>query len=185
VHAILKDLMQFARPARPNLQAFSVRDLIAEVVQSAEPLAQQRRVQLLVTGPEHDEQVHADLKQASVALGGLLRNAIEAAPADGWAKLSVKKKRNALEFVVEDNGDGPSPASREHLFDPFYSGRSAGRGRGLGLPVSWRFARQMGGDVRFAGTDAGVTRFVLTLKLAGEPVSPSVNGYHTDAVLSR
>ena len=50
---------------------------------------------------------------------------------------------------------------REHLFDPFYSGRKAGRGRGLGLPTAWRLARQHGGDVRFAGAEP--TRFVLTL----------------------
>ena len=38
----------------------------------------------------------------------------------------------------------PGLPQREHLFDPFYSGRQAGRGRGLGLPTAWRLARAHG-----------------------------------------
>jgi len=65
--------------------------------------------------------------------------------------------------VVEDSGPGPSSNQREHLFDPFYSGRLAGRGRGLGLPTAWRLAREHGGDVRFDPLPQGPTRFVLSL----------------------
>ena len=54
-------------------------------------------------------------------------------------------------------------AAREHCFDPFYCGRSAGRGRGLGLPTAWQFARQNGGDLRHDPTADGPTRFVLTV----------------------
>jgi signal transduction histidine kinase len=68
-----------------------------------------------------------------------------------------------VDLVVEDNGTGPAPVQREHLFDPFYSGRHAGRGRGLGLPTAWRLAREHGGDVRFECRAGGPTRFVLSL----------------------
>ena len=44
-----------------------------------------------------------------------------------------------LELIVEDNGQSPPAANHEHLFDPFFSGRSAGRGRGMGLPTAWRW----------------------------------------------
>ncbi len=70
---------------------------------------------------------------------------------------------------MEDGGPGPDPAQRPALFDPFYSGRSAGRGRGLGLPIAWRLARQQGGDVRLdAAPPAGPTRFILTLPRISE-----------------
>jgi signal transduction histidine kinase len=184
VHGILTDLMQFARPSKPNLQSLSVRGLLSEVVQGLETLARERKVQLLVAGLEHDEMLHADPGQARVALRGLLRNAVEAAPPEGWARIRVEKKGKALELIVEDNGSGPCPTIREHLFDPFFSGRSAGRGRGMGLPIAWRLARQQGGDVRFDGVEDGVTRFVLSLPLAPAQVHPSTNGYHTDLALT-
>ena len=69
--------------------------------------------------------------------------------------------REDIEFVVEDSGPGLSAAALEHCFDPFFCGRSAGRGRGLGLPTAWQFARQNGGDLRHEPNSSGATRFVL------------------------
>ena len=68
-----------------------------------------------------------------------------------------------LHLVVEDSGPGLTSAQREHLFDPFYSGRQAGRGRGLGLSTAWRLAREHGGDVSLDDPSEGPTRFVLGL----------------------
>jgi signal transduction histidine kinase len=78
-----------------------------------------------------------------------------------------------IELIVEDNGPGLSPREREHMFDPFFSGRQAGRGRGLGLPIAWRLARQMGGEVRFEDVPNGPTRFVLTLPRPPTKTGPS------------
>jgi signal transduction histidine kinase len=183
VHEILRELMHFARPSKPNTQAVSVRGLLTDVSDSLQGLAQQRKVQVVVAGPEDDQLLLADAGQARSALSKLLRNAIEAAPADGWARVRVEKVQSALDLVVEDNGNGPAAAIREHLFDPFFSGRSAGRGRGMGLPIAWRLARQQGGDVRFDGIHSGVTRFTLTLPLAQPPVHTPLNGYHTELVV--
>jgi signal transduction histidine kinase len=104
----------------------------------------------------------------------MLRNAIEAAPADGWAGLRVENGDGTLKLIVEDNGPGPAPGNLEHLFDPFYSGRTAGRGRGFGLASAWRLARQQGGEVRFDGRHEDVTRFVLTLPAADLTVPPAL-----------
>jgi signal transduction histidine kinase len=72
---------------------------------------------------------------------------------------------SSIDFIIEDSGPGIAPHQREHMFDPFYSGRQAGRGHGLGLPIAWRLARQIGGDVRFEDIPNGPTRFVLSLPL--------------------
>ena len=66
-------------------------------------------------------------------------------------------------FAIEDSGPGLSQTALEHAFDPFYCGRSAGRGRGLGLPTAWALARQNSGDVRHEPIGGGPTRFVLTV----------------------
>ena len=113
--------------------------------------------------------MQVDGDQVRTALGCLLRNAIEAASADGWARLVLAEPGPAehIEVFVEDSGPGPTAEQRPHLFDPFYSGRSAGRGRGLGLPVAWRLARQQGGDLRLEPSRPNApTRFVLALPRA-------------------
>ncbi len=48
---------------------------------------------------------------------------------------------------VRDNGPGVSDGAREHLFDPFYSGREAGRGLGFGLSKSWRVVELHQGEI--------------------------------------
>ncbi|HSQ57155.1 MAG TPA: ATP-binding protein, partial [Gemmata sp.] len=61
---------------------------------------------------------------------------------------------------------GLSPEDIEHAFDPFYSGRSAGRGRGLGLSTAWQLVRQNGGTLCFIPGSDTITRFGLTLRRA-------------------
>jgi signal transduction histidine kinase len=164
IHQVLYELMQFARPSRPQKQLIDVTRLMDEVAAALGPLASQRRVQLTVHPPASALGVAADHRQARTALGCLVRNAVEAAPPEGWVRVRLEIPSPArIEWVVEDSGPGPVPEQREHLFDPFYSGRQAGRGRGLGLPTAWRLAREHGGEVRYEDLPGGPTRFVLSL----------------------
>jgi signal transduction histidine kinase len=164
--------MQFARPPRPNPERFDLGELVREVAASLAELAAQRQVRLECQPPAEPLWLHADPTQVRTALTCLVRNAVEAAPAQGWAGVRVDASApDRVEVLVEDNGAGPPAQQREHLFDPFYSGRAAGRGRGLGLPTAWRLTSQHGGDVRFAGLADGPTRFVLSL--ARPPLPPS------------
>jgi signal transduction histidine kinase len=165
IHQLLNELMQFARPPRPQKQLVDAPRLVREVVTSLAGLAVERRVRLL--GPEGETpglSLYADPRQIRTALTCLLRNAIEAAPADGWAGVRLETPSpERLELVVEDSGSGPATSQCEHLFDPFYSGRHAGRGRGLGLSTAWRLVREHGGEVRYEGVPKGPTRFVISL----------------------
>lgn len=176
VHNIITDLMQYARPTRPQRQNVDAGDLVREVAASLADLAGQRQVQIVCPELPTPVLLHVDPRQARTALAALFRNAIEAAPADGWAGIRVDTPNaEHVEFVVEDNGPGPTPAQREHLFDPFYSGRQAGRGRGLGLPIAWQMAQVNSGHIRF---EAGLTptRFVLSFPVAhAAPVNGSAS----------
>src|SRR5205823_10305241 len=76
----------------------------------------------LVTGVQTCALPICDPRQLQTALSCLLRNAVEAALADGWARLRVEAaSADRLRLVVEDSGPGPAPVQVEHLFDPFRS----------------------------------------------------------------
>jgi len=177
IHDILTELMQFARPGRPQKRPMDLGSLLREVTVSLGGLAEQRRVRLVCPEVDPELGVFADPRQAQIALTCLLRNAIEAAPADGWAGVRVSVPADErVDLLVEDSGAGPAPQQRPHLFDPFYSGRQAGRGRGLGLPTAWRLARENGGAVFFDDLSDGPTRFVLSLPRAQPIHGPSAHG---------
>jgi signal transduction histidine kinase len=168
IAGILRDLMEFARPPRPVGRAFPVSQLLDAVRDEFAPLAAERSVRLDV---EHAPGVwlDADPQQLTQALGATVRNALEATPCGGWVRVTCTATEEAsVALAVEDSGPGLAPDAAEHAFDPFYSGRKAGRGRGLGLSTAWRLARQNGGDVRYDPTTEGRTRFVLTARRAAE-----------------
>jgi len=185
IHSLLCDLMQYARPPAPRRVGVDVPALLAEVAASLRELGESRQVRIEVHAPSKPLAAQVDVEQIRTALSCLLRNAVEAAPADGWARLTLHDPGNGsvLEIAVEDNGPGPDPALREALFDPFFSGRTAGRGRGLGLPIAWRLLRTNGGDVRLETTQPEEpTRFLLTLPRSFESVAPA--SFPTDPIAS-
>jgi two-component system NtrC family sensor kinase len=172
IHHVLTELMQFSRPPEPRRQELDLRQLVDEAAARIRALAEERGVRLIL--PESVERlpVHVDQAMIRTALGCLLRNAVEATPRDGWVKLSTAEGNGRREIIVEDSGSGPPAGPREHLFDPFYSGRAAGRGRGLGLPTAWRLARENGGDVRFEPIAHSPARFVLALPICPRGTAP-------------
>ncbi len=163
VHQMLTELMQFARPARPQRQFVEPRVLAREALLSLHEFAAHRQVTLEGTELEETPAIFVDAKQSRTSLECLVRNAIEAAGSGGWVRIRSRSTAATLEFLIEDSGPGPNPAQVEHLFDPFFSGRQAGRGRGLGLPAAWRLAREQGGDVRYTVATGVPTQFVLAL----------------------
>ena len=77
---------------------------------------------------------------------------------------------NEAALVVRDHGPGVSPSARRRMFRSFSkSARDAAEtapGIGLGLTLSRRLARDMGGDLRLDPTVAAGACFVLGLKKA-------------------
>ena len=115
-------------------------------------------------------------------LVNLLSNAIKFTPAGGRVTLECRAQEEgdgagtpALLFVVTDSGEGVKPEDADRIFEPFVQG-AAGLtrrhgGTGLGLPISRRLARLMGGDVTLAAT--GVPGATFTLRLPAAASSPA------------
>jgi signal transduction histidine kinase len=164
ISGIIRDLMQFARPPLPNPRRAPAAELLRAVRDQLVPFAEEKGVRLELSGVPAAEFVRCDAAQVKHALAAVVRNGIEAAGRDGWVRLGcVARDDEFVQLTVEDSGPGLSAAAREHAFDPFYCGRSAGRGRGLGLPTAWQLARQNGGELRHEPTAEGPTRFLLSV----------------------
>jgi two-component system, NtrC family, sensor kinase len=163
IHGILTELMFFARPPAPQPEWIELGRLIRESAVPQSALAAEREVEIQLAAITAPLWIDVDLRQMTTALGALIRNGVEAAPAGGWVRVATLYRPDRLEIIVEDNGAGPDERSREHMFDPFFSGRAAGRGRGLGLSAAWRLVREHGGEVHYVPDDSGPTRFVISL----------------------
>lgn len=97
-------------------------------------------------------------------LAELVVNGAEAAGPDGHVHVRVERSRDpshAFEILVRDTGPGLGARERHHAFTPFFSGREAGRGLGMGLPLAQRIAEDHGGRICIGYTRPNTVRVLL------------------------
>lgn len=125
----------------------------------------------LETGLEAVE-VRVDPGAVEQILFNLVDNAAKYAPsqqAPGLELRAAQGPRGRVALSVRDHGPGIEPGEREAIFEPFAKARAHASGTvpgaGLGLALSRRLARQLGGDLRVEAARPGA-RFVLTVPRA-------------------
>jgi signal transduction histidine kinase len=162
IRDMIGDAMLFARPPKPDPDWNSLGEVIEEVLGGFEEELAAGEFNVDVEFPRATR-VFADAVQLRVVLGALVRNAIEAAEdnADHEIQIRAEQGKTGSIISVADNGVGLDKEQRRHLFDPFYSGRQAGRGLGFGLSKTWRIVSNHSGTIE-VDTERGWTTFQLT-----------------------
>jgi signal transduction histidine kinase len=124
-----------------------------------------RNVALLLSAEESLPTANVDAVQLAVAVKALLTNSLEAIGRDGRIDVTAALAGDgtSLRIVVEDDGPGIPAEVRPHVFDPFYSGREAGRGLGFGLSKCWRIVTEHGGSVTIEPREGQGTAVVIEL----------------------
>jgi len=172
---LIGGLMLFARPPRPHRVPTDVDRMVSAVVDLLAPLAAQRRARLEYGPSPEPMAVSVDRPQVEESLRAVVGNALEAVADGGQVTVTVSTGRRSgtCELVVVDDGPGMDAATLRRVFDPFFSGREAGRGAGLGLSKAWRFLEANGGTIEIESRAGRGTRVLMSLPLAERPVAPS------------
>jgi signal transduction histidine kinase len=160
-------LMVFARPPRPQLAAVPLGDVVRNVLEPLRPSVGVRGLRLEYAPPPMPLEVFVDVGQVAEALRALVQNAVEAVDDGGHVTVSGRAAGGMAEIEVADDGRGMDAATLRRAFDPFFSGRDAGRGIGLGLPKAWRLVELNGGTVAVDSRPGAGTRVTVSLPLAG------------------
>ncbi|TWT86473.1 Sensor protein ZraS [Pseudobythopirellula maris] len=164
-HEMISDLMLFARPPRLAPQRIDLAELAARVVEEYLPVAELRELRITTPGASTPVWCEADPVQMAVALRALVDNAIDAVGVGGEIVVSACRSGGRGVLSVSDNGPGVPAELREHIFDPFFSGREAGRGLGFGLSKCWRLVTDHGGEVRVADDRRAGAEFSIVLPI--------------------
>lgn len=101
-----------------------------------------------------------DPRRIAQAIDNLTLNAIQNTPFGGHVTLCAEKSNDRLVFSVADTGCGVRESMRDHLFEPFVTGRP--EGTGLGLAAVREIAEANGGAARAIHRCDGTT-FVVEL----------------------
>ena len=152
---IVTDMMQFAKPRPPNPVEQRLKSVLDSLCQGWRKGSSLKEVQLSAAVADTGLTVYADPEQLQSILDAVMANAIEACQPE-TASLQINSPSRlsdeTVRIVIEDNGAGMTPDVLEHAFDPFFSSRPAGRGRGLGLSRAYRLAEINGGRLWLEST---------------------------------
>jgi two-component system, NtrC family, sensor histidine kinase HydH len=160
--ATLDEFLNFSRPATGlSTRPLRPAELLAEVAQLHEGLAQQRRI-ALVRAPGDCAEVRGDARKVKQVLVNLVQNALDATPRGGRITLRTEAgPADSALLVVEDTGPGLAPEVRKRLFQPGATTKTGGSG--LGLTIARAIAEQHGGSLVLADRPGGGCRATLTL----------------------
>jgi signal transduction histidine kinase len=164
IRDMIGDVMLFARPPQPRPEPIGLTEAVREVAGKLAGDARDSGIHLQCDTPA-EAPIFADPVQLRIVIASLLQNSLEALSSGGHVTLAVRSiqesGRRWAQLTVADNGPGLTNLEREHLFDPFFSGRQAGRGLGFGLPKVWRIVTLHGGRIEFETPATGGIKFTV------------------------
>jgi signal transduction histidine kinase len=184
-HEMIADLMLFARPPKLNFKTCDLRQIARQIVDELSEIAAEQDTELAFDSMSTSMEAQADVTQLAVAVRALVTNALEATGEGGHVRVSVRQTEIGdeclAEISVRDDGPGISEKIRQRIFDPFFSGREAGRGLGFGLSKCWRIVTDHGGRIVVERAASGGAEFTILLKLeaAMRSAAPDVVGHMT------
>lgn len=154
--AIVKDFLEFARPAEPRFQRLTPGPLLNGVGSLLGPQLARASIELTIE-PNGEARMEADPDQIKQVLINLVQNAAESIGTGGRITLRhrVDHSRSPTNgagpghvvLEVEDTGKGIPPEVQRRLFDPFFSTKDTGTG--LGLAIAARIVEKHGGTLEF------------------------------------
>jgi hypothetical protein len=109
----------------------------------------------------------AEFRRVLQVLLNLIGNALRYAPEGSQVWLRLEQDGAYARVIVADQGPGLDPAQQARVFEKFERlGRSGDGGSGLGLYISRRLARTMGGELSVESAPGQGARFILSVPAA-------------------
>jgi len=159
-----------AQETQVHAEAFSLAELVQDVVQKFQLLAHQKQQQLQAQLADDLPFVCADIGLIERVLDNLLQNALRYTAPGGTITVALTLQGQSLAVHVTDTGSGIPPEDLPYIFDPFYR---AGQGRqdaaggvGLGLAIAKRILELHGSAIAVDSTVPGGTTFTFALPMA-------------------
>ncbi len=165
--ALLEDVLDLSRldanRLEPKIRETDLVRVVREAVTYVEPAAERRDIRIERTHPE-TLLASTDPQRVRQILINLLTNAVRHSPEGEQVSVELAASGHGVRIDVVDRGEGIAPEIQASIFDAFDRGAAeSGRGTGLGLALSRRLARALGGDLRVESQPGAGARFFLVL----------------------
>jgi len=154
-------MLAVGRPTAPRPRQADLAQVVRATVQLIESdadLTEGRPVDVI--GPASIAAVF-DPDAMKQVVWNLVKNALQASPAQGQVRVRVREESDQVLLEVEDEGEGVPEEEREKLFDMFFTKRA--RGIGLGLALVHQIVEAHWGTIAVTQGESGGALFRVTL----------------------
>jgi signal transduction histidine kinase len=164
IQTILRELVNFSRPASQEPTRVALADILAEALNIAKyyQRTKGRIIEPLV--PSGLPPLFGVRDQLVQVFLNLILNAIDATHKGGRIELRVEGRAGTLEVAIRDDGLGIAPEHAGRLFQPYFTTKK--NGTGLGLFVTRKLVADHGGSVDFASQPGEGSVFRVRLPAA-------------------
>ncbi|MBN8562416.1 MAG: PAS domain S-box protein [Leptolyngbya sp. UWPOB_LEPTO1] len=153
-----------------NLVSFDLHHLLYTLQEMFLMRAKAKHLALNFTiAPNLPQHIQTDENKLRQVLINLLSNAMKFTDHGSITLEATVQSETMLQFKVQDTGQGIAPEEFDQLFRPFiqtHSGSQLREGTGLGLTISRRFVRLMGGDIQVESTVGQGSTFSFGIQIA-------------------
>ncbi len=147
---IVSGLLSFSRETPQKYTRINLSDVLQSVIALTDHKLELQSIKLTKHLCSEPLWVLGDASRLEQCLLNLVFNAMEAMPEGGELKMvsdaDAAQKRVRIE--IHDTGSGIKAQHLNHIFDPFFSTKEAGRGTGLGLSIAYGIVKNHGGKIR-------------------------------------
>ena len=164
---LISEFLMYARPLPPQFKEIQLHVYIDEELFFLSRDPRFASISLQNHVPESTE-VTVDPNQFHQVFMNLLQNAADAMPGGGEVRIGCSTTPDTVRISITDNGNGIAQDALQHIFEPFWTTKSAGTG--LGLAISYRIIEAHGGSLSVETPPDGGCRFVIAL-----PVHQSIS----------
>ena len=174
-HAVtlINDLLDLSRldedRLRPVIRAVDPVLVARHAMSLATPAAERKQIMLQLAPDPRLPTCETDARRVEQILVNLLGNAIKHSPERSTVRLSITAHGRRVVYRVEDQGPGIPEDDVDRIFDIYVTrvGEES-RGLGLGLPLSRRLARLLGGELHAVARPGQGGCFVLEVPASEE-----------------
>jgi signal transduction histidine kinase len=171
---LINDLLDLSRldedRLKPAFRSVSPGGVVRRAAGRLEPAAAAKRITIATEIASGLPSCHTDASRMEQILVNLLGNAIRHAPDSSTVRVAAFERDGWVVTTVEDQGSGIAAEDVERVFDIYVTSAGDERhGSGLGLPLSRRLARLLGGDLHAVARPGQGGYFMLEL-----PAGPSL-----------
>jgi PAS domain S-box-containing protein len=163
---IVTGLRTYSRIDEGDYERFNINSAIKESFELVEEIFKKEGVSIELDLSCEDAFTYGSTGGLQQAIINLLYNSKDAFSQDSndhIIKVQTVKNANGTSVFVSDNGSGINQSDQNRVFDSFYTTKAAGKGTGLGLPISKSILQDMDADLSLLRSSHLGTTFKIDL----------------------